>query len=436
MSSVVEYIPSSHLRRLSLAEEVLGQAFAKVEVHRAAAAIEADWAELEALAPVSVYQTRAFLLPWLETLGAARKITPLFIAAKDRQGRTVALLCLGLQRYRGFRVASFLGGKETNFNLGLFRPGTNFSAADVRALLHAAAAALGPETPDIFVLKNQPFEWGGMRNPLALLPHRASPSFAYATKLAADGESFLAAKLSKDTRKKLRKKENRLAQMDQLTLITGEDPQLARKILDTFFDEKIRRCAEKSIAADFAATAMRAFFDRLSRQRTAAGKPWLELHGLSLGDRIIATYIGAGHHGRFSAMVNSFDCDPLIAKSSPGDLLLTKLVATQCAKGRTSFDLGIGEARYKTTYCDTTVPLFDIVLPLSAKGQILAVKQALCSRIKTSLKKHPRVFALLRRMWLFLEHRGSNVAHPEPQINSVASPKPFPHDLGSKPKLS
>ena len=166
-------------------------------MHRTSSAIELDWAELEALAPVSIYQTRAFLLPWIETLGAARKITPLFVAAKDRHGRTVALLCLGLQRYRGFRIASFLGGKETNFNFGLFRPGASFSVADVRALLNDAAAALGPEAPDIFILKNQPFEWGGIFNPLALLPHRASPSFAYATKLAADGDAFLAAKLSK-----------------------------------------------------------------------------------------------------------------------------------------------------------------------------------------------------------------------------------------------
>jgi CelD/BcsL family acetyltransferase involved in cellulose biosynthesis len=422
LSSVIEYIPSSRLPRLAVAEEAPGSAFAKVEVHRASAAIESDWAELEALAPVSIYQTRAFLLPWIETLGAARKITPFFVAAKDRQGRTVALLCLGLQRYRGFRIASFLGGKETNFNLGLFRPGTNFSAADVRALLSDAATALGPEAPDIFVLKNQPFEWGGILNPLAMLPHRASPSFAYATKLAADGDAFLAAKLSKDARKKLRKKESRLTETDQLTLVSGEDPRLARRILDAFFAEKIRRCAEKSIATDFAAVTMRAFFDRLSRERAAAGKPWLELYGLSLGDRIIATYIGATHHGRFSAMVNSFDSDPAIAKSSPGDLLLMKLIAAQCAKGRASFDLGIGEARYKATYCDAAVPLFDIVLPLNAKGQILAVKQAFVSRVKTTLKKHPRAFAVLRRMRHFIEHKESNAfARPEPKVSPVAS---------------
>ena len=58
-------------------------------------------------------------MPWLETLGAARKITPLFITAKDTFGRTVALLCLGVRSYGWFRVASFLGGTEIEFQ---FRP--------------------------------------------------------------------------------------------------------------------------------------------------------------------------------------------------------------------------------------------------------------------------------------------------------------------------
>ena len=120
-------------------------------------------------------------------------------------------------------------------------------------------------------------------------------------------------------------------------------------------------------------------------------------------------------------MVNSFDSDPAIAKSSPGDLLLMKLVGAQCAKGRASFDLGIGEARYKATYCDAAVPLFDIVLPLNAKGRILAVKQALVSRAKSTLKKHPRAFAALRRVRHFIEHKDSNAfVRPEPQVSPVA----------------
>jgi CelD/BcsL family acetyltransferase involved in cellulose biosynthesis len=417
LSSVIEFYPSSAARRLRLIEGVPGRIFAKVEVHRTLDAVEADWAELEVLASASIYQTRAFVMPWLQTLGAERKITPLFITAKDSFDRTIALLCFGVRSHGWFRVASFLGGRESNFNFGLFRPGPHFSPADLHALLRDAAKAAGKYAPDVFILKNQPYEWNGTQNPFAFLPHRPSPSAAYATELGADAAAFLKSKLSKDTQKKLRKKEARLAEMGPVELITGEDPENARLILDAFFVEKIRRCEEKAITSDFAAPSMRSFFERLCRHGNTSANRCLELYGLSVGGRIIATYIGAAHSGRFSAMVNSFDSDPEIAKSSPGDLLLMKLIAAQCTDGRIGFDLGIGEARYKMTYCDIKVPLFDVVVPLGAKGYAVAARQAICSRLKTAIKERPQVFAALRQAKYF-------VAYKRPPSVRVANVQP------------
>lgn len=388
----------------------LDHAFAKVEVHRDAAPILAAWAELEAIAPASVYQTRAFILPWLETLGAARKIEPLFVLAKDRREQALALLCLGTERHWFFRSAVFLGGKESNFNLGLVRPDAGFTAADLIALLHAAADALGPEAPDVFLLKNQPLEWEAAPNPLALLPHRPSPSFAYGTELTKDAGAFFADKLSKETRKKLRKKEARLSAMGQVALIENDSGSDRRKILDIFFAEKIARFEEQAIDADFSNPAMRAFLDRLSRP-ASNGKPWLELYGLTLSGRIIATYAGAVHRGRFSAMVNSFNSNSEIAKSSPGDLLLMKLLARQCDRGLASFDLGIGEARYKATYCDAAIPLFDVALAFGVKGRIFAACDALATRLKLAIKKNPRLFATLRR-WKRGVSRIRHAGHP------------------------
>jgi CelD/BcsL family acetyltransferase involved in cellulose biosynthesis len=370
--------------------------FAKVEAHRDASAVLAAWAELEAITPASVYQTRAFLLPWLETLGAARSIEPLFVIAKDEQEQALALLCLGIERRGIFRCAVFLGGKESNFNFGLFRPGVEFTAADIAALLRATRNALGPEAPDVLLLKNQPFEWERAQNPFALLPHQASASFAYATALTGHADGFLAAKLSKETRKKLRKKETRLLTMGPVGLVENRSPGETRQILDAFFTEKIARCEEQAVDAEFSSPAMREFFDRLSAQRN--GKPWLELYGLALGGRIIATYAGAVHRGRFSAMVNSFDAAPEIAKSSPGDLLLMKLLARQCEKTVASFDLGIGEARYKETYCDIVISLFDVVIGFGVKGRLFAAYLALHARTKRAIKQNQRLFAMARRL--------------------------------------
>jgi CelD/BcsL family acetyltransferase involved in cellulose biosynthesis len=334
----------------------------------------------------------------------------------------VGLLCLGIEQYGALRCAAFLGGREANFNLGLFRPDAGFTGADLMALLRAAAAALGPEAPDAFLLKNQPFEWEKVQNPFTLLPHRSSPSFAYATMLSNDGEAFLARKLSKRARKKLRKKEMRLSDMGPVGLIANERQSDGRKILEAFFAEKITRCEDQALNADFSDPAMRAFFDLLSRP-AVPGKPWLELYGLTFGERIIATYAGAAHHGQFSAMVNSFDSDPQISKSSPGDLLLMRVMARQCDRGLTSFDLGIGKARYKATYCDVVIRLFDVVVPLSVKGHIFAAYYALASGLKFAIKQNPQALARFRGFRRFAWRLRQKGPRPPAQFS--------PHNAGN-----
>ena len=374
---------------------------ASVEVHRNPSAVAVAWAELEALAPVSAYQTRAFTIPWLETIGAARGVEPLFILGKDRHERAAALICLGIERFGPFRIATFLGGKESNFNLGLFRPNMAVSEPDLRFLFKSAAKALGSAKPHLFLLKNQPFDWEGSANPLALLPHQLSPSFAYATQLGENGEKFLATKLSKDTRKKLRKKEARLAEFGPVALAVNDTPAAAHAIVDAFLATKIARCEARSIETDFADPAMRAFLERLSVSDDGS-PPWLAFQALKVGERIIATYAGAAYRGRFSCLVNSFDNDPEIAKSSPGDLLLMRLIASQCDRGLASFDLGIGEARYKESYCDVTVSLFDMILPVGIRGQLCALYAKSRLNMKRRIKQDPKMMGRikrLRRVW-------------------------------------
>lgn len=399
MLTVTDYSPSLQAPRSTAAKSVLpSMAVAEVEAYFDPAAILPIWAELEAVAAVSVYQTRAFLIPWIETIGKGRHIAPLFIVGKDEHGRAIALLCLGIERHGPFRIASFLGGKESNFHLGLFRPNVSLTDADLRLLLRRAAKQLGAAAPHVFFLQNQPFEWEGTENPLALLPYQPSPSFAYATQLGMAGEKFLAQRLSKDTRKKLRKKEARLADLGPVTLVSNNDPDTAQAILDTFLAEKIARFREQhSVEAYFADPATRAFFERLSISRDG-GMPWLEFYALKADEHIIATYAGAAHRGHFSCMVNSFDDDPEIAKSSPGELLLMRLIALQCDRGLAGFDLGIGEARYKTTFCDRTVPLFDIIFPIGVVGRVYGTYAALRLKAKRMVKRNPKLLALARRL--------------------------------------
>lgn len=381
----------------TVAETKRDRAAAKVEVHHDPQAILADWAALEAVAPASAYQTRTFVLAWINTVGASRGVIPMFVLARDSGGHAIALLCLGIERHGPFRIARFISQRESNFNLGLVWPGTVLNEDDLRFLLREAAKKCGAIAPHVYLLQNQPFDWEGIPNPFAHLPHQPSPSYAYATELAPDGEKFLAAKLSKDTRKKLRKKEARLVGIGPVSLVSNDTRATTTAILDAFFAEKIARCEARAISADFDHPAMRAFFERLSYP-TADGASWFEFHGLKVGERIVATYAGGPHRGRFSCLVNSFDADPEIAKSSPGDLLLTHLIRQKCDLGIKSFDLGIGEARYKETYCNITVELFDTVVPMNAIGWLLGIALSLRLRAKMFLKQNPKILTVLQRL--------------------------------------
>jgi CelD/BcsL family acetyltransferase involved in cellulose biosynthesis len=380
-------------------------AFARVEIHETPAEILSAWAELEAVAPCSAYQTRRFLLTWIKTAGTARGIAPIFVTARDERGRVVALLPLGLQSRWGVKCAVFLGGNESNFNLGLFRAPDDFARGDIDALWRMTAKALGKRAPDVFLLLDQPETWDGVKNPLSHLPHQPSPSYAYGTALLRNAEAFLASKQSKERRKKLRKKQARIEAMGALSHITNKDSASAQTILAAFYAQKTARCETQAIDTDFSDPTLQKFYQILS-EPSGDGEPAMELHALCCGSRIIAVFGGMRHYDRFSGMIISFDADEEIAKSSPGELLLSRVIAAQCEHGLTTFDLGIGESGYKATYCDCPIALFDVFFPITIKGTIWAAYMSLRRHVKRSIKQNQNLLVPLRRIKRFLwRHR-------------------------------
>jgi CelD/BcsL family acetyltransferase involved in cellulose biosynthesis len=95
-------------------------------------------------------------------------------------------------------------------------------------------------------------------------------------------------------------------------------------------------------------------------------------------------------------MFNSFDADAEIAKASPGDLLLQRIIVKACGDGLRRFDLGIGEARYKTALCDEPIALFDAIVPVSVIGAIVARLVSLRQTAKRAIKANPRLYGLAR----------------------------------------
>ena len=380
---------------VDLAAPAAAAPFAHVEVFTSMKAAQADWAELESLAPHSAYQRRDWILPWLGSLGRARGVTPAVAVARNAAGRPIALLPLGLLKRGPLRLAEFLGGKDANFTFGLFRPGPVWSRQDLMALLRAAAAAT-PGGVDLFALVNQPHAWEGAPNPLAALGGQNAPSGGYKATLAADGEAFLKSRLSGETRKKNRKKENKLAELGPLVHLVARTADEARAILAVFAAQKAQRMADKGLDNVFEGGAAAEFLARVAVEPLERGRtPAVELHALAAGERIVATFAGAPAGRRFSGMFNSFDLDPAISRTSPGDLLLARIMAQKCDEGFATFDLGVGEARYKKTFCDADEPLFDAYLPITAGGRALMWVKAAKRQMKRRIKQDPRLWRMV-----------------------------------------
>lgn len=372
--------------------------FARVEVHFEAGAVADIWADMEARAASTIYQTRAFLLPWLAHLGAARGLRPVYILARDAADRPTLLLPLGLARTGPVRWATYLGGRDSNLNMPLVAPGAPWTPEALKRVLREAARAAGV---DLYVLRNQPARWRTQDNPLMLLPHSPAASAAYGTSLGAGPKELFEAKLSKDTRKKLRKKEARLTEMGRLSHLVARDDASRSRVLDAFTAQKCARFASKGISSAFGSAAMRRFLEQASRDGA------VELHALTLDARIIAVYGGGAQSGHWSGMFNSFDADPEIARASPGDLLLMRIVADLHARGIVSMDLGIGEARYKTALCDAPIALFDNIVPVSARGRCAALVTKTALAAKRAIKANPRVHALAMRATRLPPARGA-----------------------------
>jgi len=359
----------------------------RIDVYERFEEAREDWRALFLCAPSTPYQRYEYLSAWSDTLGQAKGLRPMIVVTRDAAGEALALLPLATRRVAGIRVAEFLGGRESNFNVALVRPGARI---DFRRVLLAAARCL-PAGLDLFCLRNQPRLLEGVENPLAALAASPSPSFAYGASLPADLDG-LERSSSGRARKKLRSKVRRLSEAGEVILEHDARGARAETVISALVAQKSARLSGLGVGDNgFAAPQMRAFLLRLVHEGL------LETHALSLSGRILATYVGLEHRGRFSLLANSFDMTEEWARLSPGEILLADLLRHCVSRGRSYVDLGIGEARYKSAVCRETIELHDSVLPATPGGALVAPLLRGCLAAKRCVKQSRAATRLIAR---------------------------------------
>ena len=384
---------TTDLRQHATAEGARGPSIARVSVYQTLADAEPVWRLFEDTGLSTPYQRFEWTIDFAETVGRSEGARVLAVCGQDERGTPAVLLPLALHRTRGLRIATMVGGKHANYHMPLFMPGaTNMEAAAVKRFLRLTAQAVGGV--DTFAFTNQPVEWQRTLNPFARMGGQPSPSNGYKLELNFDGAKLIERILSGESRKKLRKKEKRLSEIGPLTYAKAASSTEVAAVLDAFFAQKAMRFDGTGIDNPFADPASTTFVRRACLDGIEKGAPPIELYSLKAGDKIIATFAGAADRQRFCGMFNSYDMSPEVARWSPGDLLLIELIRMQCERGLATFDLGVGEARYKEMFCDSIEHLVDAFVPTTIRGGVYAGAIAASRAAKRWVKRTPWAWRL------------------------------------------
>jgi CelD/BcsL family acetyltransferase involved in cellulose biosynthesis len=177
-----------------------------------------------------------------------------------------------------------------------------------------------------------------------------------------------------------------------MTFTRADSDADALRVLDTFFQQKIARMRQIGQTDVFGDGSVQNFL-RAAVIRTNGRQP-IEIYSLAVGPDIIATFAGVSDDERFSAMFNSIDPDRFQTES-PGEQSLFQLVRHCCERGLKTFDLGIGEARYKNLFCQDDEPVFDTFIALTPGGRLYVAGARVAQAAKRWIKSSPAVWDAL-----------------------------------------
>ncbi len=294
---------------------------------------ESAWADLLDHSPTrTVFQTRGWLQAWWQTLGQGN----LLLAVSERDGRPVALAPL----YACDGVASFLGTDSSDY---LDFLGDVSEPAALDGLLTAASDA----------------SCSAFR--LAVVPERSPTTMRLAAAarrlgLALRGEepvpapALLRPELLQASRKKsLIRHENWFRRNGELTVVhTASGPAILPQ-LDRFFDQHVQRCTAAPYTSLFEHDQHRAFYRQVTKLNAGAG--WLRFTRVDWNRTPIGYHFGMSFAGSFLWYKPSFELS--FARHSPGEVLLRQLLIAAHDEGADTFDLGIGDDKFKYRFASS-----------------------------------------------------------------------------------
>ena len=325
---------------------------------------EPGWPTTDAMgeARCHVFQCADVIAVWLDTIGAARRVRPVFVAVRDAAGRPLMLIPFGIERRGGVRVLGFLDGTVVDYSTPVLFPAS--AGLDRAAMLRVwaeIAAAVPPH--DVALLDKLPERVGDLANPLMHLATARMPESGHVMSLP-EARDALEARIPVSKRHVRYQKQ--LARDHAVGLAVADSPEEARRFLADMVENKSRKFDETRVPG-FEVPGKLAFY-QVATERLPNLAP-VHLSAVRAGTEVIASHWGLVQGDRFYFLMTAY-AGGAWRKFSPGRILNDELIRWCHARGYRWFDFGIGDEAYKDEYCDVVLPLHVAVLPRTLRGRL------------------------------------------------------------------
>lgn len=309
----------------------------------------------------------------------------------------------------------WIGGSHANICCGLYTE--RFLKSDNTSVMKNLATIVGKSigAMSMFKLNNQPFLLNSFKNPLSNLSYQNSVNIMYAMDLTDGLDGVLDAGNGKRKRK-LWRKQNRVADtMGGFSFVTPESNDDILEAIREFRDLKAKRFKQMGISDVFADQRVVDFLVQSAIEPADEYGQVFKIIQLKVAGKTRAMYAYGINGDYCQAYVNAVEYDDF-ADHSPGEMVLYGMVEHLVNQGYAKLDLGVGDERYKRSWCPNRHNLFDSILPLSIYAMPISSAVRIKNRLKRYVRNNPTLWLQLKKV---RKIKAAIFSRNQPSFNTV-----------------
>ena len=349
-----------------------------VDVQTDASLVARHWQELEPSG--TVFQTRAWLLPWYGIVAPGFDASPLFVTVSHRiTGRPLMFFPLCLRRKRGLRIVEFADLGVCDYNAPLVAPGLAVAKGSMARLWTDICRRLPPA--DIVRVTKMPEFSAQCPVPLVQLDWmRRMELRSWTVALPRTRDEYDKTILKpKDRKEQRRKRRNLTEALGGVSFGTASAKSGRREIFEALTRQRqnrFRDCGRWDILDD---PRYFRFYETVALESRGG---IATLSALRAADKPVATLFALVHNGSYCLVMHSFDPD--LERLSPGIVAIDDMISHAIECRLSHFDFTIGNETYKRQFGTEAGCLYEGLYPLSAKGRVAVVTKAAGKRVKST----------------------------------------------------